>query len=160
MKVPGPRGRHSECVGTWPWLLPGLGCHWSPSIIPSGSPRLSHPGGTDYTLLPRCGCYLSRGHRAEPGWHPTNKYYRPLPVAKTKLGSGSGGQRIKILRSHRVWGGHGRSRRLPPWVTGESWRERLLLKRQNESPGAETWAPAPTLPLLLSPAEPKSPLCV
>lgn len=57
------------------------------------------------------------------------------------MGSGSGGHRSKIPRWHRVRGGQGRSGSLPPWVIGESWREWLLLKPQNETPGAETWGP-------------------
>lgn len=143
-------------AASWAWL-PLVSEHhtlWLPKALPS---RRNGPDSAAKMWVP----FVSWSQSSARPWLPTNKYYHPLLVAKAKLGSGSGGRGSKVPRWHRGGGGGTREKQAPPsLVTGESWRERLLLKWQNEGPGAETWAPAPTLPFLLSPAEAKSPLCV
>lgn len=124
-------------AASWAWL-PLVSEHhtlWLPKALPS---RRNGPNSAAKMWV----SFVSWSQSSARPWLPTNKYYHPLLGAKAKLGSGSGGQRSKVPRWHRVGGGGTREKQASPsLVTGESWRERLLLKWQNEGPGAETWGP-------------------
>ena len=74
------------------FCLPGLAAVCLEHHHLPGSPRLSCPEGTSHPLLPRCrASFILWLQSSAKQRHPANEEYSVLPIAKAKLGFGSGG---------------------------------------------------------------------